>query len=69
LLRELLLDLPVVDKSVPAILMNYDNQIVITEVNSAKDNAKSTRYVKRSLKSVRKLRNSRVIVVTEPTKL
>jgi hypothetical protein len=28
-----------------------------------KDNAKSTRYVKRRLKSVRKLRNSEVIVV------
>jgi endo-alpha-1,4-polygalactosaminidase (GH114 family) len=32
-------------------------------VNSAKDNAKSTRHVKRHLKSVRKLRNSGVIVV------
>jgi hypothetical protein len=32
-------------------------------VNSAKDNAKSTKHVKRRLKSVRKLRNSGVIVV------
>jgi hypothetical protein len=32
-------------------------------VNSAKDNAKSTRHVKRRLKSVRKLRNSGVITV------
>jgi hypothetical protein len=32
-------------------------------VNSAKDNAKSTRHVKRRLKSIRKLRNSGVIVV------
>jgi endo-alpha-1,4-polygalactosaminidase (GH114 family) len=32
-------------------------------VNSAKDNAKSTKYVKRRLKFVRKLRNSGVIVV------
>jgi hypothetical protein len=62
-LCELLLDLPVVEKPVPAILMNCDNQIVITKVNSAKDNAKSTRHVKRCLKSVRKLRNSRVIAV------
>ena len=32
-LRELLLDLLVVEKPIPAILMNYDNQIVITKVN------------------------------------
>jgi hypothetical protein len=30
-LHELFLDLPVVEKSVPAILMNYDNQTVITK--------------------------------------
>jgi hypothetical protein len=62
-LRELLSDLPVVEKPIPAILMNCDNQTVITKVNSAKDNAKSMRHVKRRLKSVRKLTNSRVIVV------
>ena len=63
-LRELLMDLPVVEKPVPAILMNCDNQTVIVKVNSAKDNAKSSRHVKRRLKSVRKLRNSGVISVT-----
>jgi hypothetical protein len=63
-LRELLLDLPVVEKPVPAILMNCDNQIVITKVNSAKDNVKSIRHVKRRLKFVRKLRNSRVIAIS-----
>jgi hypothetical protein len=62
-LRELLSDLSVVEKPIPAILMNCDNQTVITKVNSAKDNAKSTRHVKRRLKSVRKLRNSGVIAV------
>ena len=46
-LCELLMDLPVVEKPVPAILMNCDNQIVIIKVNSAKDNAKSSRHVKR----------------------
>ena len=35
--------------------------MVIIKVNSSKDNMKSTRHVKRRLKSVRKLRNSRVI--------
>jgi hypothetical protein len=63
-LCELLSDLPVVEKLIPAILMNCDNQTVITKVNSAKDNAKSTRHVKRRLKSVRKLRNSGVITVS-----
>ena len=62
-LRELLLDLPVVEKLVRAILMNCDNQTVIAKVNSAKDNAKSIRHVKRRLKTVRKLRNSEVIAV------
>jgi hypothetical protein len=63
-LRELLMDLPMVEKPVPAILMNCDNQTVIVKVNSAKDNTKSSRQVKRRLKSVRKLRNSGVISVT-----
>src|SRR6185437_2732316 len=63
-LRDLLMDLHVVEKPVPAILMNCDNQTMIVKVNSAKDNAKSSRHVKRRLKSVRKLRNSGVISVT-----
>jgi hypothetical protein len=53
----------VVENPIPAILINCDNQTVITKVNSAKDNAKLTRHVKRRLKSVRKLRNFRVITV------
>ena len=57
------MDLPVVEKPVPAILMNCDNQTVIVKVNSAKDNAKSARHIKRRLKSVRKMRNSEVISV------
>ena len=62
-LRDLLMDLPVVEKPISAISMNCDNQTVITKVNSSKDNMKSTRYVKRRLKSVRKLRNSGVIAL------
>ena len=46
-LRDLLMDLPVVEKPIPAISMNCDNQTVITKVNSSKDNMKSTRHVKR----------------------
>jgi hypothetical protein len=62
-LRELLLDLPVVEKPIPAILKNCDNQTVITKVNSSKDNMKSSRHVKRRLKSVRKQRSFGVIAV------
>src|SRR3954466_1690383 len=60
-LRELLMDLPVVENPVPAIPLNCDNQTVIVKVNNSKDNAKSSRHVKGRLKSVRKSRNSGVI--------
>ena len=62
-LRELLMNLPVVEKHIPAISMNCDNQTVIIKVNSSKDNMKSTRHIKRRLKSIRKLRNSVVIAL------
>ena len=62
-LRALLMDLPLVEKPVPAILMYCDNQTVLIKVMSTKDNSKSSRHVKRRLKSVRKLKNSRVIAV------
>jgi hypothetical protein len=62
-LRELLMDLPIVEKPLPAILLNCDNQTVIVKVNSSKDNIKSSRHVKRRLKFVRKLRNSKVIAL------
>ena len=62
-LRDLLMDLPVVKNPIPAISMNCDNQTMITKVNSSKDNIKSTRHVKRRLKSVRKLRNFGVIAL------
>jgi hypothetical protein len=39
-LRELLMDLPVVEKPISAILMNCDNQTVIAKVASSKDNGK-----------------------------
>jgi hypothetical protein len=55
-LRELLMDLPMVEKPIPAILMNCDNQTVIIKVKSSKDNMKSSKHVKRRLKSVRKLK-------------
>jgi len=57
------MDLPIVEKRIPALLMNYDNQTVIVKVNSSKNNMKSSRHVKRSLKSIRKLRNFGVIAL------
>jgi hypothetical protein len=55
------MDLPVVEKHILTISVNCDNQTVITKVNSSKDNMKDTRHVKRRLKYVRKLRNTKVI--------
>jgi hypothetical protein len=57
------MDLPVVENPISAIPMNCDNQTVIIKVNSSKDNMKSSRDVKRRLKSVRKIRNSGVIAL------
>jgi hypothetical protein len=62
-LREPLMDLPIVEKPLPPIMMNCDNQTVIVKVDSSKDNIKSSRHIQRRLKSVRKMRNSRVITV------
>jgi hypothetical protein len=62
-LRELLMDLPIVEKPLPAIMMNCDNQTVIAKVDSSKNNMKSSRHIKRRLKSVRKMRNFGVITV------
>ena len=46
-LRRLLNDLSVVEKTVPGILMNCDNQTVTTKVSSSKDNMKSSRHVQK----------------------
>jgi hypothetical protein len=62
-LHELLMDLPMVEKPIPIILMNCDNQTVIIKVKSSKDNMKSSSHVKRRLKSVRKMINSIVIAL------
>jgi hypothetical protein len=62
-LRELLIDLPIVEKALSAILMNYDNEMVIVKVGRSKDNMKSSRHIIIRLKSVRKMWNSRVITL------
>ena len=50
-------------KPILAISMNCDNQTVIIKVNSFRDNMKSTRHVKRRLKSIQKFRSSGVIAL------
>jgi hypothetical protein len=57
------MDLPNVEKPLPTILMNFDNQIVIVNVDSLKDNMESSRHIKRRLKSLKEMRNSGVITL------
>jgi hypothetical protein len=40
------MDLPIVEKPLPVILMNCDNQTMIVKVDSSKDNMKSPRHIK-----------------------
>jgi hypothetical protein len=54
------MDLPNIEKPLPAILMNCDNQTMIVKVDDSNGNMKSSRHIKRRLKSVRKMRNSGV---------
>jgi hypothetical protein len=49
-LHKLLIDLSIIKKPLPAKLMNCDNQMVIVNVDSSKDNMKSSRHIKRRLK-------------------
>ena len=63
-LRDMLIDLPLVEKPIPAILINCDNQTMITKVKNSQGNGKkSSKHIKRRLKSVRKLRSFGVIAV------
>jgi hypothetical protein len=61
--RKLLMDLPIVEKPLPVVLMDCDNQMVIAKIDNSKDNMKSSRHIKIRLKSVKKIRNSRVITL------
>ena len=57
------MDLPVVEKPIPTISMNCDNQTVVIKVNNSKDNMKSTKHMKKRFKSVRKLNKSKTIAL------
>jgi hypothetical protein len=62
-LWEFLMDLSIIEKPLLAILMNYNNQMVIVKVDSSKDYMNPSRHIKRWLKSVSKMRNSGVITL------
>lgn len=53
----------VVEKAVPAILMNCGNQTIIVKVKSSQDNMNSNKHIRMRLKAVRRLRNSGVIAL------
>jgi hypothetical protein len=57
-LRELLMNLPFVDKSVPPILMYCDNQSMLAQVMNTKDNSKSNKHIKHRLKSIKKIKKT-----------
>jgi hypothetical protein len=50
-LHELLIDLPIIEKPLPTLLMKCDNQIMIVKIDSSKDNIKSSRHIQRWLKN------------------
>jgi hypothetical protein len=62
-LKEFLMDLPMVTKSLLAILLHCDNQSMITNVGNAKENVKFSRHVKQRIKSIRHLRNTGEIAI------
>jgi hypothetical protein len=62
-LRELLMDLPIIEKVLLTILMNCDNQTVKVKVHSSNNNMKSSRHIKRWLNFITKMGNSRVIAL------
>jgi hypothetical protein len=63
-LRELLMDLPLLGKPVPPILVHCDNLTMLPHVMNTKDISKSNKHIKRRLKTVTKMRNSGVIAVS-----
>ena len=58
------MDLPLLEKPVPPILMYCDNQSMLAQVMNTKDNSKSNKHIKRRLKTVGKIRSSGVIAVS-----
>jgi hypothetical protein len=57
------MDLPIYEKHILTISINFDNRVVIIKVNSLSNSLKSARHVKRQLKSTRNLRDFKVITL------
>jgi hypothetical protein len=62
-LRDLLSDLPMLAKPIPALLVYYGNTSVLLKVNSRKDNQKSSRHIRRRHDSYWHARETGVITV------
>jgi hypothetical protein len=62
-LPKLLMNLPIVEKTLLAIFMNCYNQTVIVKVDTSKDDVKSIRHIKRWLNSIKKIKNYWVIIL------
>jgi hypothetical protein len=57
------MDLPMVENPILTIFLNSDNQTMIVRMNNFKDNMKSSKHVKRRLKSVKKMKNYGLIAL------
>lgn len=64
-LCEVLMDLPIVEKSILIISMNNDNQSMIIKMTSSKNNMKSTRYVQMHLRSVNFFKKTRYVLMSK----
>lgn len=62
-IREVLSDLPMLEKPILAVLTYCDNQTFLVNAKSRKDNMKFLKHVNRQLKSVRHARKTGVITV------
>jgi hypothetical protein len=62
--ERVLMDLPFLYNPVPPILMYCDNQSMLAQVMNIKDNSKFNTHIKCRLRSVRKMKNSRVIAMS-----
>ncbi|KAG9440057.1 hypothetical protein H6P81_020222 [Aristolochia fimbriata] len=63
-LRSLLSEIPLLDKPIPAILINCDNQATIMKVKSKNHNSKSSRHIELRYKILRKLTSTGIITLS-----
>ena len=63
-LRDLLSDLPILNKPIPAILIHCDNQAAMAKVKSKNHNGKSSRHIELRCKILRKLISTGIITLS-----